>query len=322
MIERHPRNKTWLYIAVVLIALYAVIINIQRDDSIKVEAINKIDTPRLESQAIEKPYKVLGEPTVYAKTVLLVDKDSMYPLYGRNANEKVAIASTTKMLTALTVMDFYDLDEEVTVTQKAALIGGSKTGLRTGEKITVHSLLKGLLISSGNDTAYALADHYQKQDDQGWEAFVKKMNEKAEELGLKDYNFTCPAGLDDEAYSTAYNLAILASHVLDDPILSEIVKTQRETIYSSDQRFLHELKNTNRLVLSDGQLYLSQATGLKTGYTLKAGHCLVSSIDHNGRTLIAIVLNTTETGVETSAKESRRLLEWGIRQIDANYSAL
>lgn len=232
------------------------------------------------------------------------DVESGYPLYEKNETEAVPIASTTKLMTAVVVLDHYALDEVVTVSQAAASQIGSDINLVTGEKITVESLLKGLLIKSGNDAALALAEH------RGRDQFVTWMNETASELGMTNTRFLDPAGLDDEGHSTARDLAVLAAYALRYEKVQEIVALERVTITAVDGSQVHELETSNRLLKVDHPLYFQYATGLKTGFTPAAGHCLVSSAVKNGHTVVSVVLGTTEQTVEASAKESRKLLTW------------
>jgi serine-type D-Ala-D-Ala carboxypeptidase (penicillin-binding protein 5/6) len=237
-----------------------------------------------------------------------MDAPSAYVLYQKNADMKVPIASTTKIMTATVVLDNYSdhLDDVVTITQPMVAVEGSDIQLRAGEKIEVGDLLKGLLIMSGNDAAYSLAIHFGGKD-----SFVKEMNDKAAFLGLDSTHYQCPAGLNDDGYSTAQDLANLTNYALKNPTFSSIVSTAQATIISTDGRFVHELKNSNRMLQADDPSYFPSALGVKTGFTYAAGHCLVSSTKVNGHQLIGVVLNTNESTITASAKESKKLMEWG-----------
>jgi len=248
------------------------------------------------------------DPQVYAKAVILRDVGSSYVMYEKNASEKVPIASTTKIMTATVVLeDFSDnLDDLVTITSPMIGVEGSDIQLRVGEKIKVRDLLKGLLIMSGNDTAYALAIHFG-----GLESFESKMNAKASFLGLENTHFKDPAGLDDDGYSTAHDLSILAAYAMRNDQFSSIVKTSETTISSADGSIVHDLKSSNRLIKSDDAFYYPLAIGVKTGFTYAAGHCLVSAAANNNHEILAVVLYTNENSITASAAESRKLLEWG-----------
>ena len=263
------------------------------------------DLPAVASALIKPPTQEgTTQPTASAKAMVVYDVNSSYPLYEKNADEPVPIASTTKLMTAAVVLEHYDLDDIVTVSKEAATINGSEIYLVTGERIRVRDLLKGLLIQSGNDTAAALAEH------KGKEQFVNWMNEMAATLGMLNTRYKDPAGLDDEGRSTARDLAIVATYDIRNPVIQEIVRMQRATITSVDGEQVHELVNSNRLIDPENPLYYQYATGLKTGFTPDAGHCLVASAEKNNHTIVSVVLGTTENSAEASAKESRKLLTW------------
>lgn len=259
---------------------------------------------------VKIPVKNLNaqEPQIYAKAVYLIDLESFYPMYAKEEKTQVPIASTTKMATALVILENHadKLQDTVTITSQMIFVEGSDIQLRTDEKITVENLLNGLLIMSGNDTAYALADYFG-----GKESFVKEMNEKVYKIGAKDTQYQDPAGLDDKSHSTARDLAIIAVYSLRNQKFSEIVKTPQKTISSVDGRIIHELKNSNRMLRQEEPFYYPYTIGVKTGFTNEAGHVLVSSAEKDGHKILAVVLNTHENSLTASAKESRKLLEWG-----------
>jgi D-alanyl-D-alanine carboxypeptidase len=249
------------------------------------------------------------DPDVAARHVLLVDADSLYPLFARDAYQPVPVASTTKIMTALVARKLYSPEEVVTVSRRAAAEIGSRVGLLPGEKITVGSLILGLLIASGNDAAYALAEHGGSVDD-----FVARMNEEARRLGLRTTDFRDPAGLNDEGRSSAFDLAVLAARLLDDELLRSIVVRPDAEITSVDGRLVHHLRNSNRLVTAER--YFPGILGIKTGYTPGAGHTLVAAARRDGRTLIAVILSTVADTKEASAIEAEKLLEWGFGHHD------
>lgn len=303
----------WITGAFVLVVLSSfIVVEFKKPDSIikKVAGV-AVDLPRPDTNALIKPPEKSTsyyEPTIYSKAAILVDVPSAYVLYEKNADMKVPIASTTKIMTAMVVLDNHpgSLDDVVTITPQMINVEGSDIQLRSGEKITVSNLLKGLLIMSGNDAAYSLALHFGGKD-----SFVKEMNDKAAFLDLSDTHYQCPAGLNDDGYSSARDLAFLASYALKNPIFSQIVSTREVTVTSTDGNLIHDLKNSNRLLQIDDPSYFSYAVGVKTGFTNAAGHCLVSSAKENGHQLIGVILNTNASTITASAIESKKLLTWG-----------
>lgn len=252
------------------------------------------------------PVRLAGtlDPAVRAKYVILLDANTFYPLYKKEAYTPVPIASTTKMMTALVVMERYKLEDVIKISRKAAGQIGSTTGLVVGEAITVRSLLKALLIQSGNDAAYALAEHGGSV-----EQFVTWMNEKAAEIGMRSTQFKDPAGLDDEGRSTAFDLGILAATLAQDKRVTDIAMIPEALITSTDGRHRHLLKNSNRLVTEE--MYFPGAMGMKTGFTPAAGHTLVAVAERDGKRLVSVVLFTFDDTKEASARETYKLLSWG-----------
>ncbi|MCK5472368.1 D-alanyl-D-alanine carboxypeptidase, partial [Candidatus Gracilibacteria bacterium] len=203
-----------------------------------------------------------SQPIVHAETAIVMDLGSGRILFAKNAEEKRAVASLTKLMTAIVVRENYDLNEIVTVSAEAAAQPPAKIWLTTGEQISVENLLKALLIESANDAAIALAEKM------GLEKFVEKMNGKVVALGLKNTNFENPVGYDAvENFSTAHDLATLAGYFLRDEILREITKTPKAGIAATNG-IVHELYSTNNLFGT----YLD-IRGLKTGRTEDAGEC-------------------------------------------------
>ncbi len=242
---------------------------------------------------------------IWADSYILIDADSSQVLAKYDESNIVPIASTTKIMTAIVTIENYNLDEVANISEEAAYQTPSVIGLIPQEKISIRNLLYGLLINSGNDAAYALAEHI------GFDNFIKKMNDKATYLGLKDTHFKDPAGLDDDGRSSARDLAFLTAYALNFDLFKEIIKTTDKTVASIDESYTHQLKNSNRLIQPEELLYFAPAIGVKTGYTPDAGHCLVSAAEKDGHTLIAVILKTTEETNDASAKESKKLLEWG-----------
>lgn len=305
-------------ISLVLIIVLMIVLgqNFFNANSIKSISGAKTQPPSLTSVLdFEKPPEKKdsqSNPNILAKTAILIDSQSFERLYEKNPQEKVPIASLTKIMTALVVLEEYPdrLSDVVNITSAMISVDGSDIQLRPGEKITVENLLKGLLIYSGNDAAFSLANFLGGKDE-----FVKSMNEKAQFLGLKNTHFKDPAGLDDEGFSNAKELAILATYALRNKTFAEIVKTPNIAFASVDGRVVHKLENSNRMLRVEEQFYYPWAMGVKTGFTPAAGHCLVAAAEKDGHQLISVILNTNEDSLTASAKESKKLLEWGF----ANY---
>lgn len=237
----------------------------------------------------------LGMPTVSAKEVdfsisaqsaVLYEPQSGRVLYEKQADKPRAMASTTKLMTALVAVETLSLDQEVIIPEQAVRVEGTALGLRGGDAITVKDLLVGMLLSSGNDAANALA----LLCSGSLPAFSKRMNEKAKSLGMNNSYFVTPSGLDEgEHSSTAKDMALLGAAVIKVPALAEICALQKATIRFGNPKRTITIKNHNRLL----SLY-PEAVGLKTGFTKKAGRCLVSAAKRNGVTLVAVTLQAPD----------------------------
>ena len=217
-----------------------------------------------------------AELAVSAKAAILMHADSGRVLYEKNADERMLIASTTKIMTAIVVLEHCELDDLVEVDSRSAGIEGSSMYLKAGESYTVEDLLYGLLLVSGNDAASALALHVADS----MEEFAELMNAKAAELGLTESSFKNAHGLDEEGhYSTARDMAKLAAYCMGNEDFARIAGTVSHTVGEQT------LVNHNRLLREyDGCL------GLKTGYTMAAGRTLVSCAQQNGQRLVAVTL--------------------------------
>ena len=220
---------------------------------------------------------------ISAKGAVLLEADSTSIAFGKNENTPLPMASTTKIMTALVVLENSCLDHIVTIEPSMVGIEGSSIYLQVGEALTVEELLYALLLESANDASVALAIHVSGSV----ESFAELMNEKAQALGLKSTHFTNPHGLDDkEHYTTPYELGIIAANAMKNEKFKEIVSTRKKTIPLNNGDGTRVLVNHNRLLrLYDGTI------GIKTGFTKKSGRCLVSASSRNGVTLICVTLN-------------------------------
>lgn len=228
-----------------------------------------------------------------ASSAILMDVDSGRVLYEQNADAKMLIASTTKILTALVAIREGDLNDVVTVSREAAYTEGSSMYLKVGEKLTLETLLYGLLLCSGNDAALALTECAG-----GLTPFVALMNEKAAALGMAHTSFANPNGLDaDGHYSTARDMAVLAAAAVENPTFRRICSSRSVTI---GQR---TMENHNRLLRQ-----VEGCVGLKTGYTQAAGRTLVSCTEQDGCRLVAVTLQDGNDWADHAA-----LYDYGFR---------
>lgn len=233
-----------------------------------------------------------------SRRYIVYDRISKSMIIGKNEDVKSAMASTTKIMTTIVILEKTDLDETVTVSAKAGGTGGSRLGLKRGDKASVRDLLYGLMLRSGNDAAVALAEHVGGSV----KGFAELMNEKASELGLTNTHFVTPHGLDDaNHYTTALELAKLTDYAMDNETFAKIVGTKSTTIYINNQP--RQINNTNELLG-----VLNGVVGVKTGFTNNAGRCLVTETKRNNMDIITIVLGADTKKDRT--KDSVNLIEY------------
>ena len=240
-------------------------------------------------------------PQVHGEAVILVDVQSGRVLYHKNSRSPRAVASTQKLLTAIIVAEDGNLDAPVTIQPSDTVVAPTKLYLKAGQTYTRRELLRVLLVKSANDVARALA-----RDNAGSvEAFADKMNERARAMGATSSHFVNPNGLPAEGqHSTARDMAIIARNAYSNPVLRDIVATKSFEFRFADGR-VREMVNTNRVLRT-----APFCTGMKTGYTDAAGHCLVSSGHGDRRDVIAVVLGSNKSRVWN---DSQKLLEWGLQ---------
>ncbi|MBI2065331.1 MAG: D-alanyl-D-alanine carboxypeptidase [Candidatus Yanofskybacteria bacterium] len=237
-------------------------------------------------------------PSISAKSALVYDTSSSRFLYDKNIEIKLPIASLTKIMTAVTVLENLSLDDIVTIAENSIRVDGEKQDLYLGEKISIRNLLKLLLIESSNDAAYALADYAKKRGID----FVVAMNAKAGVLAMGDTFFSDPAGLNDNAYSTVKDLAKLVEYSLVYREIWDISSEKTAIVESSDERIKHEIRSTNRLLG-----LVKDIVGGKTGFTDGALQCmiLVTGVSDYPGKLISIVL-----GSQDRFGDTQKLIEW------------
>ena len=253
-------------------------------------------------QASSDPSKV---PETYSRAIVVLDRASKAIIYGKNENDVRAMASTTKIMTALVLIENADLSKTIEVSQNAASTDGSRLGLKTGDKITLNDLLYGLMLCSGNDAAVQIAETIGGSV----EGFAEMMNKKALDLGLKNTSFTSPHGLDEDGHhTTAYELAILTDYALNNPTFAKVVNTKYYTVTINGKS--KDLSNTNELLG-----YLQGVNGVKTGFTNNAGRCLVTSILRNDFNIITVVLGADTRKIRT--RDSIKLIEYTYENIEA-----
>ncbi len=221
---------------------------------------------------------------VSAKSAVLICADTGQILYEHNAREKMSMASTTKIMTALLAIENLSQEAEITIGNEVLNIDGTSLGLKPGDRVRVYDLLVGLMLSSGNDAANAVAVAVSGSVN----TFVDLMNRRAEQIGMIDTSFATPSGLDDKNhYSTAYDMSLLTREALQNQLFAEIVGQYTATIHIGEKKIW--LKNHNRLLQS-----YSGLIGVKTGFTKKSGRCLVTAAQRNETCLIAVTLNASD----------------------------
>ncbi len=268
------------------------------DDEMDDETIDTIE------DVLEASSNVDQFPNLQARACLVLDRESKQVLAEKDAYTKRPMASTTKIMTCTIVLEQANLSDVVEISKKAGGTGGSRLGLKAGDKITVRDLLYGLMLRSGNDTAVALAEHVGGSV----EGFANLMNEKAKELGLTNTHFVTPHGLDQqEHYTTAYELALLTDYALKNEKFANIVATKTCEIHINNQP--RQISNTNELLGN-----LNGVNGVKTGFTNGAGRCLVTSITRNGHQIVCVVLGADTKKIRTT--DSVKLIEYSFSKYE------
>jgi D-alanyl-D-alanine carboxypeptidase (penicillin-binding protein 5/6) len=246
---------------------------------------------------------------VDAKSAILIEATSGKVIYEKNPNDKLPPASVTKIMSMLLAMEAIDkkeisLNDNVLISEHAASMGGSQLYLEPGEEKTIEELLKGIAIASANDACVALAEHISGTE----EMFIKKMNERAKELGMKNTQFINSNGLPQEGHFTsAYDIGLMSKELLKHPKVHEWL-----TIWMATMKVgLPNKKQTNLQLTNTNQLIKTYpgATGIKTGYTADAKYCLSASATKNGLSLIAVVLGSPTSKIRFA--EAQKLLNYG-----------
>ena len=249
----------------------------------------------------------VSAPSLSAAAAILVDVNSGRVIYSRNANTRRQIASTTKIMTCILAIESLPLDQVVTVSKRAEATNESQLGVKAGQKFTVEQMLYALMVKSANDAGVVLAE----ASAGSVEAFVDKMNAKAAQLGLKNTHFTNPHGLDTPGYTAGYSsardLATMAQYAMKNAEFRKLVGTVNWSITMPGDTKQQTFRNHNELLGA-----VSWVTGVKTGFTSRAGFCLVASGTQNGASLIGVVLG--EKTQPPCWADSKALLQFGFAQ--------
>ncbi len=259
-----------------------------------------IDTSRpqvagISAKTIAPTSKNINPPQLSAAGVLIQDVHSGVVLYQKDSHNRLPIASTTKIMTALVGSEYYKANSVLTVTP-SSLVDGSTMGLKLGEQLSFRSILYGLMLNSGNDAAFTIAANYPG----GVPAFIDAMNQRAAVLQLTDTHFDNPAGFDSSNhYSSAADLAKIAVVAEGNSQIARVVSTKETEVASLDKSVIHNLKNLNKLLELPGVL------GMKTGYTPAAKENLVTLVDRDDHKIILVVL-----GSDDRFGESKQLIDW------------
>lgn len=284
-----PQKVYFIFLPLVLFLLFLGLFLIAFAFKILISANKVLPMPFIVSTQAKIPIiKTEFVPVISAKGAIIMDADSKVVLYSKNPDLRFSSASTTKIMTALTALDYFKLTDILTV--KEATSEGSVLGLRMGEMLNFQSFLYAMLLPSANDAALAISQNYPG----GKEVFINKMNEKAKEFKLHNTHYSDSAGLIDSGdYTTPLDLARLASFAIKNNTLKNVVGTKEKTIYDITGTNVYQLTNLNKLLGIEG------VNGIKTGYTEEAGQVLVTSKLEKNKTIIIVVMGSENRFLDT-----------------------
>lgn len=295
--------KYYLYSAILILTAIVIVTSLPLfvdliEDTLKDRQIpqNNAAIAGIQKYNIPPLNKNIPAPILSAKAVFVKDLTSRTTLYQKDAGISLPIASTTKIMTAIIASEYFKSNSVLKV-KIGASISGAKVGLVAGENLSFRSLLYGMLLNSGNDAAYALAENYPG----GVMGFVSAMNKKVLELNLQQTHFVNPAGFDSpKHYSSAKDLAVITEEALKNSDLARIFATKQTSIVSLDKKYTHQLSNLNRLLSQ-----VKGVLGVKTGFTEGAKENLVTFVNRDGHQILTVVL-----GSDDRFGESTKLIEW------------
>ena len=288
----------------IIIILFISILLFTQTNILAYEVEEQTDYVWMQNEIQNTASNPTNEPKLNSRYAVVLDRNSKAILYAKNENKRVPMASTTKIMTAIVLLENLGVNNDLTLNsqieacKQAGAIGGSRLGLKAGDKITINDLLYGLMLCSGNDAAIQIAVSIGGSI----EGFADLMNKKAKELGLKDSHFITPHGLDEpEHYTTAYELALITDYALNIEKIAQVVNTKTYTVTINGNS--KTINNTNELLG-----YLNGVNGVKTGFTNGAGRCLVTSVNRNDFNIITVVLGADTKKIRT--KDSISLIEY------------
>ena len=228
----------------------------------------------------------LEVPEISAKSAVVICAETGEIIFEKNPYQKLPMASTTKIMTSILALEYGASEQYFTVTDEMVLVEGSSIGLLPNDMISLKTLVKGMLLESGNDAANSVAHIVGGTIPD----FVALMNYKAREIGMNNTSFETPSGLDGENhYSTAYDMALLGAFAIKNPVFRQICSSKEQIVYYGNEPYRRVFANNNKLLNTyDG------AFGIKTGFTKKSGRCLVSAVERENKTLIAVTLNAPD----------------------------
>ncbi|MBW3622564.1 MAG: D-alanyl-D-alanine carboxypeptidase [Armatimonadetes bacterium] len=283
----------------------------QKPSALPAKTVSPVKLPPKAERMTRAGYKLLpngqayaypdGTPVVKGKAALLVDPRSGQVIWEKNARQRLPIASLTKVMTALLILESGKLEETVTASKTANETPYSSIYLAIGEKVKLRDLLWGIMLRSGNDACVAAAEHLYGSVPK----FIERMNRRAKQLGMNDTHFVTVNGLHDpDHYSTAMDMATVTLEAMKYPLFNEMVGTQKHQIDRSIRKMNALFYNRSRILWK-----WDEADGVKTGYTKQAGHCFIGSATVDGWRLLSVILKSPQVGDDT-----RNLLEYGFRE--------
>ena len=250
---------------------------------------------------------------LYSNAAILIESKTGSVLYGKNEEEKMYPASTTKILASIIILENCNLDDKVVADRESLLSipsGYTTCNLQEGEEMSVKDLLTAFLVVSANEAGFVLARHLAGSIPN----FAELMNKKAEEIGCKNSHFVNPSGIHNtEHYSTAHDLALIARYCMQNETFRQIVSTADCTIGATNKSETRKLSNTNDLIKPSSKYYIKDCIGIKTGFTSSAQNCLISGFSKDGLELISVILgaSSTENGGSARYEDTTTLYNYG-----------